>query len=380
MAQPTISIVGAGIGGLTLGRCLLQRGIKTVLYEKASSSPRHTYAITLQHSSYVPLLQNLGIDESTLRARIAVDAAVGGVGRVAVANGLENSAFRAHRGRLEELLKEGLEIKWEHTLKQIGQESDGRLSLHFENGQRISSDVVISVEGPHSQIRKQYLPQRDPEVLPYVAYNGKRKLDRSTFDAIYLPVMRDQNVIECRQNDVNMCISTNDVNEKTVSISWVYSRPARGESDALHKPDRSNAAAKEIPEAFFQEIGALRDLTRPFQDVFDADKLKKERILHWLMRSLLVPVNELQELEKKGIWIMGDAAHAEQIIGGNGANAAILDAVSLADHVEKNSINHIERWYEGRKSYWKADNERSVRNIAEMHKDGKVIGQQQQRL
>ena len=82
MSQPTISIVGAGIGGLTLGRCLLQRGIRAVLYEKASSSSRHTYAITLQPSSYRPLLKVLNVDEATFKARVAVDAGIGGSGNI----------------------------------------------------------------------------------------------------------------------------------------------------------------------------------------------------------------------------------------------------------------------------------------------------------
>ena len=45
MAQQPIVIVGAGIAGLTLGRCLKQKGISTVLLERYTQSPRHTYGI-----------------------------------------------------------------------------------------------------------------------------------------------------------------------------------------------------------------------------------------------------------------------------------------------------------------------------------------------
>ena len=41
MPQQPILILGAGIGGLTLGRCLRKEGISFVIYEKATSSPRH---------------------------------------------------------------------------------------------------------------------------------------------------------------------------------------------------------------------------------------------------------------------------------------------------------------------------------------------------
>ena len=377
MAQPTISIIGAGIGGLALGRCLLKRGIKTILYEKATCSPRHSYAITLHRGSYTPLLPVLGLDERALKSRIAVDAGIGGAGKV---GSLGSSAFRAHRGKFEELLREGLEIKWEHTLEHVGQEPDGRLALHFDNGQRISSDIVIAVEGPHSPTRKQYLSDHEPTVLPYVAFNGKRKLRRDVFDELYRPAMSEGNVIESKHNDVNLTISTNDVNEDTASLSWIYSRPARDDSDPLHKPGRSTSAAKQTPEAFFREIGALKDLPQPFDDVFDAEKLRKERILHWLMRSILVPTDALQELGRKNIWLMGDAVHAEQIIGGNGANAAISDAVSLAEHVGESNVSAIEKWYAKRRKFWGADVEKSLRNIAMMHGEQQSIKDPQQHL
>ena len=68
MTQSTINIVGAGIGGVTLGRCLLKRGISSVLYERMSSSRRHGYGITLHSSAYQPLLKvwiwTSGVSES----------------------------------------------------------------------------------------------------------------------------------------------------------------------------------------------------------------------------------------------------------------------------------------------------------------------------
>lgn len=369
MSQPTVSIVGAGIGGLALGRCLLQRGIHAVLYEKAASSPRHTYAITLQPSSYRPLLKVLNIDESTFKNRVAVDAGIGGSGCINTEGygfrNLESSSFRAHRGRFEELLREGLDVRWEHTLQNI--KTDEGLALEFGDGRTQNTDVVIGVEGPHSVIRKQLLPSANPEILPYVAFNGKRKIPRKVWDDLYASIFENTTVVEVRHGDIVLNISINEATQDLVNVSWIYSRAARGSFDVLHKPNRPNTAATDIPPEFFTEVEGLEGPSRPFADIFDAEKLRKERILHWLMRSVLVQKSELQRIGQKGIVLMGDAAHAEQIIGGGGANGAIEDSVSLAEWIVDKGTSEMSSWYDTRYGSWQKGQERSQTSIAGIH-------------
>jgi 2-polyprenyl-6-methoxyphenol hydroxylase-like FAD-dependent oxidoreductase len=369
MTQPTISIVGAGIGGLTLGRCLLQRGIRAVLYEKAPSSPRHTYAITLQPTSYRSLLKVLNIEESTFKSRVAVDAGIDGSGNINTQGygyrNLEASSFRVHRGKFEELLREGLDIRWEHTLESV--KPHGSPTLRFANGVSATSDVVIGVEGPHSVIRRQLLPSENPDILPYVAFNGKRRVPREAFNDVYATAFKDTSVVEVRLGDVVLNISINEANEEQVGISWIYSRPARGSSDALHKPNRPKAAAKDIPQDFFTEVQELKGLSQPFIDVFDAGKLRNERILHWLMRSILVSKDKLKELGQKKIVLMGDAAHAEQIIGGGGANGAIRDGETLAEWIAEEGTSNLASWYDETYLSWQEGQVESQTSIAGIH-------------
>lgn len=371
MSHPTISIVGAGIGGLALGRCLLQRGIRAIVYEKAPSHPRHTYAITLQSTSYRPLLKALNIDEDAFRSHVAVDATVGGSGDINTkAYGyrqLETSDFRVNRRAFEESLSQGLDIRWEHALQKIQPNSGGGLSLEFTNGQTAKSDIVISAEGPHSVIRKSLVPSTELEVLPYVAFNGKRKISQEEFRKYYGAAFSDSTVLEVRQDDVVLNISLNSASIAEVSISWIYSRPARGPSDALYKPNRSNADAKEIPEEFFEEVAALKGLSKPFDETFSADRLRKERVLHWLMRSLLVSKQDLQSLGKAGVLLIGDAAHAEPIIGGGGANEAIEDGVDLAAWISDNSMKDVFGWYDRRHTHWQECQDKSRICIRRIH-------------
>lgn len=70
--QVSIVILGSGLAGLTLGHCLPQKGIPSIVYERVSSSPRHTYGIALRPRAYEPLLRVLNIDELTFRKNVAV--------------------------------------------------------------------------------------------------------------------------------------------------------------------------------------------------------------------------------------------------------------------------------------------------------------------
>lgn len=376
--QSPISIIGAGIGGTTLSRALSNRGIPSVIYERVASAsiPRHGYGITLHAATYRPLLDILNIDEKTFRQRVAVDGPIGGNGRIdggKVVSSARGGSFRAHRGRLEELIREGLDIRWGHTVEKVEAADHGPVSLCFEDGKETESRCVVGVDGVHAVTRKSCLPSVQPDILPFVAFNGKRRVKRSVFEEVYAPAMGDSTVVEQRKNGTLLNVSVNDNAGDLVSISWVFSRAARGSTDACYKPNRPNSAATDIPEEFYEEVGALCDLPQPFKDVFEVEKLKSERILSWLMRTVDVDLPQLQEMAKQGIVFMGDSVHAEAILGGEGANMAILDGLDLAQHIEANDVDTIARWYEQRHSVWQESLAKSKWAIKDMHADSKSV-------
>lgn len=357
MPQQPISIIGAGIGGLTLARCLQNHGIPSILYEKMPCATRHHHGITLHDSSYRPLLGILSLDEITFRRRVAVDGAAGGSGRITpqtmmINNSTKPDSFRAHRGRLEQLLGEGLEIRREHAVEQVEQTTSGTV-LRFQNGWQVESGCIIGADGPHSRTRQCLLPDAALKVLPIVAYNGRRRVERAVFDTVYAPFMKSSNVLETRLGDTVLNISINERNDDFVDLSWTYSRPARPD-DPLHRPDRSNAEATSIPDDLYAEISALSDLEPPFKDAFDAEKARQDRVLHWLMRAGLVKLLDLQAFAQKGVFFIGDAVHAEPILGGEGANAAMVDGFELAGCIASRDVAGISTWYEEQFPRWES--------------------------
>jgi 2-polyprenyl-6-methoxyphenol hydroxylase-like FAD-dependent oxidoreductase len=377
MAKQTISIVGAGLSGLTLSRCLLHRGIPTILYDRTSSPAPHSYGITLYASSYTPLLNVLSISESAFKRRVAVDTAIEGSGKInldaAGPRSDAGSCFRANRGKLEDLLREGLDVRWDHKLGHVESHSDGASTLRFENKQTIntSNTLVIDASGPHSKLKKSLLPQHELEILPFVVFNGKRRIPRSEFDTI-APHMHDSNVLNFMHGDTRLNFSINEYTPEYVSVSWTYSRPSHSystSSDPLHKPDRELSDATKIPDELFNELSAFfKALAHPFAPLFAPEVVRKDRILHWLMRTSNVAKEDAKDLAKKGVVCIGDAAHATPIVGGNGANEGIEDAVSLAEWIANEGGANMEGWVEQRCSMWAQGVQAAEERIGEMHK------------
>jgi len=391
MTQP-IPIIGAGLAGLTLSRTLLHHNIPSILYEKApKAGRRNNYAITLHKTAYQPLLSILGLDEHAFKRRVAVDAETGGLGSIArdvnvpSHGGLYDTtgSFRANRARLEEVLGEGVEIRWEYAVEgvEVGvQQEEGEgggrgVKLKFHNGKETSSaKLVVGADGVHSTVRKLLVPSAVAvEILPYAVFNGKYKVDGETFAREYYasaPTRESNLVSTTHNNKCALSVSINDSNTDHVYINWTFSRPPLcNNDDPLHRPSRSLQDAKLIPEDLFNEARALSGLQPPFSAVFDPDRMRNDRILHWLMRTTAVPLRDLQTLfSDSGVCLMGDAIHAEPILGGNGANAAIVDGVTLAEAIAgRASGSGVETWYTGRYGVWKRGVEESVRAIGDMH-------------
>ena len=375
MSTPPIIIAGAGLAGLTLGRCLKQKGIPSILLEKVSSSPRYNYGITLHPWAYQPLLNILQMDKSSFRERFSTDATKGGMGSVsgdALVTGVDTTpgTFRCHRGRLEQLLRQDQEIKWGHTIKDI-ETSPSKVIVRIQDEQPIESDVLIGADGVHSQVRKSLAPDIQLKVLPFVVFNGKRKFTLDSFQNILAPQMQGLSIVQCRQEDVLFQIVVNEYAATYIDVRYTYSRPAR-QNDPLYKPDRPIPGATDIPEEFYTELQQVKGLGQAYKEMFDATKVRQDRVLHWLMRSTLGTEQEIKDLTARGILLVGDAIHAMPILGGEGGNNAMKDGVDLAEHLATHGPQGIKTFSSARYDRWRKGVEESEQRLVEMHSPAKA--------
>lgn len=368
-ALPPITIIGAGLSGLTLGLCLKHKGIAAIVYDRAASSPRYNYGIVLHSTTYRPLLSILHMDEKSFREKVAVDAQRDGSSSLSRMNSSAPAdAFRCHRGRLEALLGKDLSISWNKRLKNLQLNSQAQEhTASFDGEYTLKTRCLIGCDGPHSATRQSLCPEMKLQVLPYVVFNGKRFIPITDYMKTMHVYMQNKSLIQAHKGNTLLEISVNDTSGSDVSISYTYSRPAKENNDPLYKPDRPIPSASLIPEDFYEELATLQDLEPPFKMIFNAEKVRRDRVLHWLMRSLTPDLSEAQRLAKHGVILIGDAAHATPILGGEGANMAIRDGIDLAEHIATHGVDTFEAFSKSKFESWKHSVENSRKKIASMH-------------
>ena len=81
----------------------------------------------------------------------------------------------------------------------------------------------------------------------------------------------------------------------------------------------------------------------------------------------MVRLEDIQYLADRGIWLIGDAAHPMPILGGEGANQVITDAIDLAKHLPNVSKSDNSQFLEERHRRWQGAVQESQRRLSEMH-------------
>ena len=155
-SQPSIAIIGAGIGGLAVSACLRKAGVETTIYEQAPAFTRMGAGIQMSPNA-MRVLYGIGVGEQ-IRAsafepphwrnrdhdtgRLTNDHPLG-------PDALERYGvpyMLMHRGDLHAALHGAVAnetIRYAHKLCGIDQ-SEAGVTLEFENGETVIYDAVIA--------------------------------------------------------------------------------------------------------------------------------------------------------------------------------------------------------------------------------------------
>ena len=185
-----VTIVGAGLGGLTAALALRQAGIDAEVYERASELREVGAGISLWANA-IRALAKLGLGE-TLRASsmpYARTAILRSDGRVIAQSFLEELVERLraggtpallvlHRADLLRMFSDKLEgaIRLDRTCTGFATRGD-KVAARFANGAEVESDVLIGADGIHSAIRAQLYPGERVHYSGYTAWRAVAKFD-----------------------------------------------------------------------------------------------------------------------------------------------------------------------------------------------------------
>jgi 2-polyprenyl-6-methoxyphenol hydroxylase-like FAD-dependent oxidoreductase len=323
-----IIIVGAGIGGLTLGLALHAAGIPCRIFESTAEIRAVGVGINLLPHATKELAA-LGLEADLARAAIATQDATffnrfgqliyqEPLGRAA---GYDHPQFSIHRGDLQMILLEAFRARVgqdrlttnRHCIA-VEQDEDG-VTAHFSDGpagsdrSAVRGRVVIACDGINSAIRKQFFPgEGEPR---YSGVNMWRGVTRSK------PILSGASMVRAgwlsHGKMVIYPIRAADADGLQL-VNWV----AEIETPVYRKRDWNR------PGSIDDFIGAFADWHFDWLDV-PALIRGADSVLEFPM----VDQDPLPRWSFGRVTLLGDAAHPMVPRGSNGAGQAILDARAL---------------------------------------------------
>src|SRR5262245_42286378 len=179
--QPSILIVGGGIGGLFAANALIARGMRVSVYEQAPALGEVGAGVFVTPNSVRQLQRvGLGADVDKRGARVGVSSkyfrhdgtAIAPV-QVTDSSGW-NATYGMHRADFVDLLAAALPPEMVHVGHRcVGFEQEpDQARVTFAHGAIVGADVVVAADGIHSTLREYAAPPSQPVFSGSVAYRG----------------------------------------------------------------------------------------------------------------------------------------------------------------------------------------------------------------
>lgn len=326
-----ISIIGAGIGGLTTAMKLHKRGFDVEVFEAAPElKPLGVGINLLPHAvkeldeiGLLPKLAASGIETASLSYYNKFGQLIWSEPRGKAA-GYHWPQFSIHRGELQMILYHAAveqlgaqRVHTGHALLSLEQDAEG-VTLFFEKRPgaekaQLRADVVIAADGIHSVVRRQFYPNEGGPKY------GQRILWRAVSEAEpYL--------------DGRSMFMAGHYSHKFVA--YPISEPLRQQRRSLV----NWIAELAVPDKFPPKDDWNRQVDKSiFYDSFKSwkwDWIDIPRLIETAAAVYEFPMVDRDPLPswvRGRVALLGDAAHPMYPIGSNGASQAILDARCLAD-------------------------------------------------
>ena len=336
---PHVAIIGGGIGGMALAVACLHRGIPFTLYERDKDFDVRSqgYGLTLQQASKA--IQGLGIfflKEGVISTRHLVHTPEGKVigewgTRKWIQSDVKTSSKRTNvhiarqslRLALLEQLGGNNAVQWGHQLIDFKECEDKGVDLNFQvdgKMKRAKADLVVGADGIRSSVRRLLIGEDNTPlrylgcivILGICPLNALQYLNSSLLDSA--------TVFQTANGNERIYIMP----YASDSVMWQLSFPM-SEKEA-------KALSAKGPQALKEEACRRTQWHDPIPQILLATQEAQISGYPVYDRELLKP----ELLEKSGqVTLIGDAAHPMSPFKGQGANQALLDALTLARGILK---------------------------------------------
>src|ERR1700685_3330505 len=318
-----VTIVGAGLGGLTLARVLHLHGIPATIYEAEPSAQTRTQGGQLDIHEYNGQLA-LEAAGLTVQFRAIIHEGgeathvIGQNGTVLLDEPDDGTGGRPEvlRGDLRRILLDSLPgemIQWGPKVTPAKPRGDGRHELSFADGPAVTAGLLVGADGAWSKVRP-LLSDAKPE------YTG------TSFIETYLHDVDERHPAAARavgDGSLAALVSGKGIvaHREPGDILHTYvalNRPAEW-IGGIDFPDAAAATARVAAEfdGWAPELTAL---------ITDGDTAPVPRAVYAL------PVGHRWD-RVPGVTLLGDAAHLMSPFAGEGANLAMFDGAELGQAI-----------------------------------------------
>ncbi|AWK05715.1 FAD-dependent monooxygenase [Flavobacterium crocinum] len=345
---PHVAIIGAGIGGVALAVACLHRRIPFTLFERDFdfNARSQGYGLTLQQASKA--MEGFGIttlEDGVVSTKHIVHNTEGKIiaewgFRKWLENDLNTLPKRTNihisRQSLRQALLKQLEsndtVQWGHQLLDF-KASDKGIDLCFQIDGEIKNakaDILVGADGIRSSVRRLLIGEENTPLryLGCIVILGICPL--KALENTDSPLLDSATVFQTANGNERIYMMPYTSN----SIMWQLSFPM-SEEEAKELSAKGTKALKEEAcrrtqwhDPIPQILAATQDAQISGYPVYDRELINKEL------------------LENAGpVTLIGDAAHPMSPFKGQGANQALLDALSLAREIAKGCKSPI-HWKE----------------------------------